>query len=253
MSATAVCKGAFSPIIVGFAMFALALPSVAADASSGVAGSVPYDWSGPYLGIYGGCAKGHDSVKDLNSYNPDGSFGYTVDGPLGGADGGYNWQCNHIVVGLEGEAGRLGLDDSQQLPRFQGVRLPDDSRASIRGGFFGSLAARLGYAFDNILVYSKCGVAGLETKAAFIDTDPFLSGSILDSGTSKSAFLGGFTYGGGIEIGLSQHWTLKGEYMVATFDTVSNTATSSPVVGHYTFSQGLKAIQMVKTGIDYKF
>ena len=254
MTAT-VPKGLSKRIILGVALFAWTLPTLAAEAPAGAAGG-SYDWSGPYLGIYGGYAKGHDSVQDLTPYNADGSFGYKVDGPLGGVDGGYNWQCNHIVIGLEGEAGRLGLNDSQQLPRFQGVRLPTDSRASIRGGFFESVAARLGYAFDNILVYTKAGVAGLDAKVSDMDADPTVypgtGGLTLDSGTSKHAFLQGFTYGGGIEIGLSQHWTLKGEYMIATFDTASHTAIASSADG-YTFSQGLKAIQMLKTGLAYKF
>ena len=240
-------KRLITQIVSCMTMLALALPAMAAVAP---AESGPYDWSGPYLGIYGGGAKGHDSFRDRNSYNADGSFGYSVDGLLGGVDGGYNWQCKHVVIGLEGEAGRLGLDDSQQLPRFQGVRQPDDSRASIRSGFCGSLAARLGYAFDNILIYSKAGAAGLNEKVSYVDTDP--SGLVLDSGTSKNAFRGGFTYGGGIEIGLNQHWTVKGEYMVANFDSVSHTATASN--GHqYRFSQELKDLQMLKAGVAYKF
>ncbi len=244
-------KNIVTRTVLALALVALAFPVMAADAPV-AADAGPYDWSGPYVGVYGGSAKGHDRVKDMNAYNGNqGSFGYGVDGLLGGVDGGYNWQCNHLVLGLEAEVGELSLDDSQQYPPYQGVRLPTDSRASIRSDMSGTLAGRIGYAIDNVLVYAKGGVMGLDAKLEYIDNDD-VHRATLDSGTSKDTILGGYTFGGGIEVGLSSHWTVKGEYMVADFNSAAHTAAASNAL-HYRFSQQLKDLQMFKAGVAYKF
>ncbi|MBA3446570.1 MAG: porin family protein, partial [Pseudaminobacter sp.] len=230
-----------------FAAFSLS-SAWAADAVIEDAVEIPiasvYDWSGAYIGVFAGGGRGNADVFDLDVYNDTGlTQSSDPSGFFGGAYAGYNWQFNSIVAGVEAELGYLGLDDSAQFPGFIGVRSPTDSLATIDTDFYASLTARLGYAFDNILIYAKGGVAGLNTEVSYIDNDPI--GTTLVSGTSESDFLIGYTVGGGVEVGINQNWRLKGEYMFADFGDISHTATASGG-GQFAFSHELDEVHTAK-------
>lgn len=236
-------------LVAGFVVCGLS-PAFAADTKMPPA-TVVYDWSGFYAGAFAGGAWGHVDVHD-DHYNVLGGsdFGYDPSGFIGGLTIGHNWQVNHFVYGAEGEIGYLGLDDSAQYPPFRGLRGPDDSVAKIKSDFYASLTGRIGYAFDNVLIYAKGGVAGLNTKVSFIDSDP--AGLTLDSGTSARQFKIGYTIGGGVELGLSPNWTIKAEYMFADFGRMSHTATDSLGIQDK-FTHDLDPVNTIKIGFNYKF
>lgn len=246
-------------LAVASAFITLASPAFAADVIMPATGPAPapapviYNWSGPYLGVFAGGATSTMDVTDVTGYNGGGGtgdFSYHPTGFFGGAYAGYNWQNGHVVFGAEGELGYLGLSGSQQYPPYVGVRTNVDSVASVDSDFYASLTGRLGYAFNNVLVYAKGGVAGLNTKVSYIDNDP--AGITLVSGTSATKFLGGWTVGGGVEVAISPKWTLKGEYMFADFGKISHTALGSNAV-NYTFTHDLKEVHTFKVGLTYRF
>lgn len=245
------------PLLLGASILALTSPAFAADMVTAAPSPAPapapviFNWTGFYAGVFAGGATSHATVLDVDGYNSTGyTFGYHPNGFFGGAYGGYNWQYGHFVFGAEGELGYLGLDGSAQYPPFVGVRGPNDSVASLKSDFYASLTGRLGYAFDNVLVYAKGGVVGLNTKVSYIDTDP--TGTTLVSGTSETKFLGGYTVGAGVEMAITPRWLLKGEYMFADYGKISNTALSSGGTS-YTFTHDLKEVHTFKVGLAYKF
>jgi outer membrane immunogenic protein len=238
-------------VLLGAVLAALSSPTLAADVMVEAPVATIYNWSGAYAGLFAGGAWGTVDVIDEDGYNVTGfSHSYDTSGFFGGVHAGYNWQFNNIVAGVEAELGYLGFDDSAQFPDYVGVRLPTDSVASIETDFYASLTGRLGYAFDNILVYAKGGIAGLNTEVSFTDTDP--AGATLVSGTSDSDFLVGYTIGGGVEVGLTPNWTIKGEYMFADFGDISHTALADNGT-FFTFNHELSEVHTVKAGISYKW
>lgn len=226
-------------------------PAFAADVVNMPPAAALYNWSGFYAGVFAGGAWGRNKLHDLDGYNaPGGDFDFNSSAFLGGLTIGNNWQVNHLVYGIEGEIGYLGFDKHSQFPPYRGVRGPDDSVAGVKSDFYASLTGRIGYAFDNWLIYAKGGAAGLNTKVSFTDTDP--EGTTLISGTTKSGFKVGFTVGGGVEVGITPNWSIKAEYMFADFGHLNHTATSFDGT-EYRFSQDLSEVHTVKIGLNYKF
>src|SRR5688572_6898616 len=119
---------------------------------------VGYDWSGPYIGLFGGWAWADFELQDEDGYNgapPAGDFDYDDDGFYVGAYAGYNFHWNWLVLGAEAEIAWLDLDGSEQFPPYQGVRLPTDSVASTELGLYGAVTGRAGFAFNRVLIYGK--------------------------------------------------------------------------------------------------
>ncbi|MEM9330215.1 MAG: outer membrane beta-barrel protein [Pseudomonadota bacterium] len=145
---------------------------------------VPIDtsqWGGLYLGVYGG----------YSWFSADGATvdGSDLDGEGGkiGAYTGYNWQFeNNVVTGLEALGAYSETDGSSA-----GVTVEQEWEASLR--------ARLGYAFDQSVIYSFAGLAVTSVDAQA------LTGA--DSQT-----LGGYTVGAGWETQLTDSFTARLEY-----------------------------------------
>ena len=90
------------------------LPASAADLGGGGYKDTPYvvmPWQGLYFGVNGGGAWGNAKVNDNFDYygdpHMDGSAKST--GAIGGAQAGYNVQQGHLVFGVEGDIGYLGI------------------------------------------------------------------------------------------------------------------------------------------------
>jgi outer membrane immunogenic protein len=218
-----------------------------------VASPVVYDWTGFYVGLFAGYGWGDVDVTDVDGYNGGGGagdFSYDTNGFYAGAYGGFNMQWNWVVAGIEGEAAWLDLDDSAQFPPYVGVRLADDSRASIDTGFYGTITGRLGVALDRVLIYGKGGVALADVDVSYIDTDP--AGTTLVAGTTADDWLTGWTLGGGIEAAVGQHFVLRGEYMFTDLGDISHVATASSGAT-FEFQHEVDNLQTVKVGAAYKF
>lgn len=135
-----------------------------------------YNWTGPYLGLHLGFGFGGDF--DALS---DGATGF-----LAGVQGGYNWQMDTIVFGIEGELSYSGIGDN-----YYGV----DADLNWKG----SITPRLGFAFDRFLPYVKAGLA-------FGDVE------FSTPGISESEMMMGWTVGFGVEYAMTDALSLKVEY-----------------------------------------
>lgn len=88
---------------VALGVLALGTPALAAD----LAVKVPpvYDWSGFYIGGFGGYAFGNHNLN--NALGPAGFANFTVNweshGPFGGGEIGYNLQSGNLIFGLEAD------------------------------------------------------------------------------------------------------------------------------------------------------
>jgi outer membrane immunogenic protein len=119
----------------------------------GVAFAQQYDWTGVYTGMTLGGARslGVLELDDLGAgvALPD-SVEIPALGPTGGLHAGFNLQSGNFIYGLEGQASWTHLDGTVEGSNF-------DAEASLTALL--SLRARLGVAFDRMMIYSTAGIA----------------------------------------------------------------------------------------------
>ncbi|RWC88475.1 MAG: porin family protein [Mesorhizobium sp.] len=187
------------PLAVAIGLFALGGTAYAADvvqeeppAPAPVAELPVASWVGPYAGINLGYGfSGKTKEKDLG-------FSTDTKGFDGSVFGGYQWQQENFVYGGEAELG------------YNGVK-GDDNGIHSKGGFEGSLRARLGYAVTpEILLYGTGGLAGRSLKVE--DSDLL---------ASDTATMIGWTAGVGTDIKLTDNVFGRVEYRYTDFGSKS--------------------------------
>jgi len=166
-----------------------------------------YSWAGPYLGANLGYAWG-----DVSGTQTEPS------GIAGGVTAGYNWQSGPIVFGIEGDIQATGADD-----RFASYKFSNP--------WFGTARGRLGYAFNNVLLYGTAGLAFGSLEAE-------------QNGWQQSQTSVGWTAGVGAEVGIYQNWTAKIEYLYV--DLSKNTYTLTGTDSGLSFGT-------VRVGVNYHF
>lgn len=175
-----------------------------------------FSWTGFYLGanVGYGWGSGKEGIGDLDP-----------EGWLGGGQIGFNYQFgNNVVLGAEADFQGSDIRDSVEDGVF-------DPRSKM--DYFGTVRARLGYAFDNVLPYVTGGLAWGHNKI----TDRF------DDFSDDKTHVG-WTVGGGVEYALTNNWTVKAEYLYMDlgneyYDSIGEDA-------------GLKA-STARIGVNYKF
>lgn len=157
----------------------------------------PVDWSGFYIG---GQLGGTWGDVDWTQGNPNffNTLGATVvgtessfnaGGVTGGILGGYNIQSESFVFGIELAFNGVGISESQASPFF-----PATDTFKTEVDFITTITGRVGYAWDNWLVFARGGWAGAETKQTLTSTS---SGGVT---ASKNLFVDGWTVGTGFEV-----------------------------------------------------
>jgi outer membrane immunogenic protein len=166
-------------------------------------------WAGPYVGLNLGYTWG--SIGNL-PLSPSGF--------AGGAQAGYGWQFEQIVLGAETDIQFSGATDTFAPYKFANP-------------WFGTLRGRVGIAFSNVLVYATAGLAYGEGKLnslRFIEDQTNL----------------GWTVGGGIEVGLGflPHWSARAEYLYYDLGNQSYILTQT--------DSGFAA-SLLRFGVNYRF
>jgi outer membrane immunogenic protein len=167
----------------------------------------PSSWAGPYLGASFGYE--HGEVSN-NPTNPAGVFG--------GIEAGYNWQRGQFVWGGETDIQLSGADDTFAAWQFSNP-------------WFGTLRGRVGVALGDILLF---GTAGLAYGALRAET----------AGITETATGLGWVAGGGLEVGLTPHWSAKAEWLYLDLSDHSFGLTAA--------NNGLAA-NLLRLGFNYRF
>jgi outer membrane immunogenic protein len=142
-----------------------------------------YGWDGVYLGVMGG-AGWLKSDFDIGAA----SASRSLNGGLLGAFVGLNRQLdNNIVLGIEGDV-HYNWNEKTVL----GTDVGTDWAGAVRG--------RVGYAFDNALIY---GAAGWTVARGF--ADPAVGGK-------ETKALHGYTVGAGVDYKFSDNMFARAEY-----------------------------------------
>jgi outer membrane immunogenic protein len=227
-------------LLTTVALGALALGSqaMAADLAVKAAPLAPptYDWSGFYVGGFGGYGFGNQNIN--NATGPAGFANFTANfeshGPMAGGEVGYNWMVTRdIMFGLEGDGAwtnirgndnfALGWDDANHLK------------------WVGSLRVRSGFTVDRLLMFFTGGWA-----VGDIDHTNTNPGFGVDT---FSAHRSGLTAGGGIAYAITNNLIGKIEYRYYDLGTYHRDAPTNGALP-YTVANTYSTVLL---GLDFKF
>jgi outer membrane immunogenic protein len=225
-------------------------------------------WAGWYVGLNAGYAFGTSNLNTVVSRQGNwftvgevaaiaaaGAGSASPKGFTGGIQLGYNWQWNRVVFGLEADANAFMLKGSASGtapdPIILGNNYVIDQQ--IKTDWLATVRPRIGYAFDNFLVYVTGGAAATQLKynVTYAET----TSGATSSGGSASKLKIGWTAGLGAEYALWQRWSLKAEYLYVDLGSVSaDTNVTGPLgqTGQLTSTADLKA-HIVRVGVNYRF
>lgn len=258
--------------IVALAFLGAGSSSFAADLATKAKAPAPAPvvvdtWQGFYMGAAVGAAFDNSSVQPVLGgnfliYDPaPRKAQYEV--PLGGAGtvftggvyGGYNWQFNNVVVGIEADlnyADRKATGVSIQ----PSLTAPGETLTRVYGtggSWFGTVRGRLGWAFDKALIYATGGLAYGTNSAGYYAGGNGYNWMGIDDGVKW-----GWTVGGGGEYRLDSHWSLRAEYLYVSFQG-SNFALplypTAPFVSSDFVMTGTAefSFSVARAGLTYKF
>ena len=207
-----------------------------------------FTWSGLYVGGQIGYAWGSDPIDVAIVGIPVASFNDNPKGVIGGAHLGYNLQIAQWVAGLEGTVDGTSVTGRTSAPV---VALGSGVTGSTRSIVQGSIRARLGVAFDRVLIYGTGGAAFAGIKNNYTDTGGNATDIIgITEGISKTR--SGWTVGGGLEYAVPNNWSIRAEYRYSDFGRSPDFPFISVTLGNTSFTHHLKESQ-VQARFSYKF
>ncbi|MGH6836250.1 MAG: outer membrane protein [Methylocella sp.] len=243
-------KRDFLHCLAGAAAGVLVTGTSAFAADLGVAPLAPlpvFTWTGFELGVQVGGGAGRTGVRvtGIPIFPPSDSYGSS--GVFGGIHVGFNYQfAGPIVAGVQLEYNFAGITGNASAPPLNYLN------TAIRQ--FGSADARLGVAFNRLLIYAIGGFAYGDIRSQ-IQLQGLAPG-IIDFYSVERV---GFDVGGGLEYNFYGNWTARAEYRYYDFGTRGfNTAGfGSPVNGIITFAipnhTAKETMQTGRVGLTYKF
>ena len=214
-----------------------------------------FTWTGCYLGGHLGGGFAHKDITDpaqlvQDSFlGPGSTTGITTASPapsgvvIGGQIGCDYQFAPSWLVGIEGSAS----GSTMKASRTVGLPLgnPDTALVQAKTDFLTSVTGRLGYAFDNVLLYAKGGVA---MAADRYDVTGSFAGTPFGFVGLENRF--GWTAGGGVEWAFSPHWSASVEYDYYQFGhrVVAMSDPTNVFLGNVDVRQN---IQVVKAGLNF--
>jgi outer membrane immunogenic protein len=206
-------------------------------------------WDGWYIGATIGWQRNNSVYGDRLATN--GAFWAGRNNWYSGSSGftaalqvGRNWQYDRVVLGLEGELGWLGAQNTTSY-----FALPD-TFGTTRSAFYASLRPRAGITFGNALVYGTAGVIFADFRGR-VFTGPGAGVQLLGPTTTKIQF--GVIMGGGVEYAFNQNWSLKAEYLYYHFEPKRVGSTFAGGGGTIQFFDIAQFGHIARVGVNYRF
>lgn len=167
-----------------------------------------FNWTGFYAGVHTGWGWGDANRSD-------------IDGGVIGGQIGYNYQLvSGMVFGAETDITISGIDGPTAAGKFD-------------ANYIGSLRARLGYAWDRVMLYATGGLA-------------YAGGQFTVGGLSNDQTHYGYAVGFGIEGMITTNMSVRLEYIYSDFGSRTYQTIGGPVrVGFDT--------SLLRAGVNYRF
>jgi outer membrane immunogenic protein len=246
-------------LLANLAAFALTVAGPALAADLAAAPATPFverfSWTSCHLGGHLGGAFAHKDVTDPVQLVQDSFLGAgstagiaTVSPAPGGVVIGGQIGCDYqfassVVVGVEGAVSGSTMRGSRNVGLPLGN--PDLALVKVNTDFLPSLTARLGYAFDNVLLYARGGVALAGDK--FEVTGSFAGAPFAFEGLDNRL---GWVVGGGVDWAFSRHWSANFEYDFYQFGH-GNVLMSDSINSFAGLVDVRQNVQVVKVGLNF--
>ena len=208
-----------------------------------------YNWTGFYVGGDVGYGWGtiQNTATTASGAYPVGFVFAPEDltGVVAGGHAGYNYQMDHVVVGIEGDFDWTDMKGSASDVSPVLLRIPTTTETTGKVTWLADITGRVGYAWDSWLLYAKGGAAWAHTEASSVTTGQ------ISSTSSGSETRSGWLIGGGLEWGFMPHWSAKAEYNFMDFGTKDVVRVSD--TGTINHRDSTMRVNVVKAGISYHF
>jgi outer membrane immunogenic protein len=178
------------------------------------------NWSGFYVGAMGGYAA--ENTSDVGK----------LSGGFAGGTLGYNWQTGGLVLGIEADAAWSDVGATVGDPALLAFSDKIRDMGTVRG--------RIGYAFDQFLIYGTAGYAWADNRLT-ITAGP--------ASVSESRVLNGWAAGAGVEVMFAPKWSVKAEYLYRSFQGDTYFASTNPPG----LPVGTITLNSVQVGVNYHF
>jgi outer membrane immunogenic protein len=178
-------------------------------------------FGGFYLGGHGGFGSYKSNFNDQNSFAgtiDDGlaqlSAQRTDESFIAGVQGGYNWQTNCTVVGVEADWSWSNIKANANFSDGDAAPATDFASVQSELKWFGTVRVRGGVVVDNLYLYLTGGGAYGKFERTFtvIETGPPTTFSL-----NSDKVRWGWPLGAGAEWQWARNWSLKGEFLYIRF------------------------------------
>lgn len=235
------------------------------------ADQVSTDWSGAYAGVNLGYTSGTNHINSLDGisntnynggegYNP-GSFSPQTDhlnGSLGGAQVGYNFQSGNIVYGVEADIQKSDITGKSSsnlynVPENCGCSpntLNSDLKQKVN--WFSTIRGQVGYSFNNILLYGTGGLALAGIKTNVSNVYSAYGDNVVDSSLNDKHTQVGWTLGAGAKLAVYKNWIIDAQYLHISLNK-ENSHFYDSINSINLVNQNNSDFDVFKIGIDYKF
>lgn len=247
------------------AAFALSVAGLAAAAPA--AAQEDYPWAGFYVGATLGASWADTSTRlqaslptgatiippgdiaQINALDSDSSNKTQL---IGGVEGGYNYLMGSLLLGIETEFGFLDINEHSSRT-FNSVvattprpTITIDQR--VKTDWMWTLRPRIGYATPTWMVYATGGLAmtKIDYEATYTDTRVPPNTAAVDFSDTKT----GWILGLGGAYAFTPNWSVKGEYLYASFGHVNGTSPTTQIT--LDTRERVKA-NILRMGVDYRF
>ncbi|MFW5654122.1 MAG: outer membrane protein [Roseicyclus sp.] len=163
-----------------------------------------FDWSGGYAGLQYNLLNS-DVDSTIGLFEDDYEFGKNVDGQGFGIFGGYNWQTDAWVYGVDVEYNWVDADDDAAIT----ITEVGTSLTSAEIEATGALRARAGYAVGRALFYGTLGLAYVDYEIRNV------TGELAET---EGSYNWGWTAGIGMEYAFTENWIGRIDYRYSDYD-----------------------------------
>jgi outer membrane immunogenic protein len=205
---------------------------------------------------------GYFAASSVPAIAAAGAQSLSLNGFTGGGQVGYNYSADHFMMGIEVDFSSLSATGSKSVTAIYPccVTTGFTVTQTATTKWMGTVRPRIGYVRGRFLFYGTVGGAlgDINYRATFVDTFATPIPATEHGGTTQNRL--GWVAGGGAEYSLRHHWSVKGEYLYATFSratalSTNLTAFSGPIPfpSNFFVHSAFVHAHVVRGGVNYTF
>jgi len=219
--------------------------------------AVIFNWTGIYLGAHvgGGWVRKDEAAVPFTLAGATvapAPVALNLSGFLAGGQIGANFQAGIWLVGVEAQASWSSLTGStgcSSTATAAGIVTILGGNCTAKVDALGTIAGRLGVAFDRLLVYGKAGAAWADDKYTVASTSAVPPQLAFNANETRW----GWMLGPGVEYAFTDTWSAKLEYNYMDFGT-RGVRFANPTASLVFLDANIRErTHVVKAGINYRF